>query len=71
MADGIAILWHPSMVDLTEWRANQFSLMVNFQLLDTGIKGSWMNVYGPSDFPQKKDFLDFLSWTKGLTKVGN
>ena len=45
--------------------------MANFHLLDIGVKGSLMNVYGPSGFPHKHAFLDLLSWVKGLTEVRN
>ena len=58
-------------MELSEWEANQFSLMENFHLLDSGVTGSLMNVYGPSGFPQKHAFMDFLSWVKGLTAAGN
>ena len=49
MAWGITVLWQPNVVDLEEWWDNQFSLMADFQLLDIGVKGSLMNVYGAMD----------------------
>ena len=37
---GLAILWHPQVVDITDWRENKFALMVDFQHLDSGVKGN-------------------------------
>ena len=71
MVGGAAMLWQPISVDLMEWRANQFSLMANFNFLETGAKGSLVNVYGPSTFPQKQAFLDFMHWIQGLAVEGN
>ena len=48
MAGGLAILWKPNSIDLSEWRANKFSLMANFKALDTSAKGTLANVYGQS-----------------------
>ena len=45
--------------------------MEDYHLLDSGMKGSLGNVYGPSSFPEKKAFIDFLSWIKVQTEVGN
>ena len=45
--------------------------MEYFHILDSGVKGSLGNVYGPSIFPEKHDFIDFLSWIKGQTEGGN
>ena len=38
IAKGVAMLWHPNVIDLSEWRANHFSLMANFRFLETGVK---------------------------------
>ena len=56
MAGGIVILWKPNIMDMTDWRANLFALIVEFQLLKLGTKGSLMNIYGPSAFPHKQNF---------------
>ena len=53
MDGGVVFLWQPSVVYLKEWWANKFSLMADFQLLETGVNGSLMNVYRPSAFHQK------------------
>ena len=45
--------------------------MVEFHLLDSGVKGSLGNFYGPNIFFEKKDFIYFLSWIKVETKVVN
>ena len=70
-AGGVAILWQPRVVELFDWRANKFALMADFHILDSGAKGSLGNVYGPNSFPKKQPFIDFLSWLKGQTEVGN
>ena len=67
---GIAIFWRPQVVGFTNWRANKFSLMVDFQHLDSGVKGTIVNFYGPSSFPEKQTFIDFLDWTKNQSEGG-
>ena len=67
----IEILWKPRVVELSGWRANKFSLMADFCLLDFGVKGSLGNIYGPSCFLEKHAFIDFLGWVKGQAKDGN
>ena len=57
---GIAILWLPQVVDITNWSANKFSLMADFQHLVSGVKGTLVNIYGPNSFPEKQAFIDFL-----------
>ena len=66
----IAIFWHPQVVDFTDWRANKFSLMADFQHLDSRVKGTIVNVYGLSSFPEKQAFIDFLNWTKHQSEGG-
>ena len=68
---GVAIFWKPRVVELSDWRANKFSLMADFHILDSGVKGSPGNVYGRNSFPEKQAFIDFLSWLKGQTEAGN
>ena len=60
---GIAILCNPQIIDLSNWRANKFSLSTDFQHLITGATGTLVNTYGPSNFAEKQAFLDFLEWT--------
>ena len=62
MPRGLAILWNPNSICLSEWRANHFSLITNFTILETGAKGTLVNVYGTSSFPHKTAFLNFLTW---------
>ena len=52
-SSGMAIFWCPQVMDLTNWHANKFSLMAEFQHLDSGVKGTIANVYDPSSFPEK------------------
>ena len=70
-AGGIAILLQPGVVELLGWRANKFSLMTDFCLLDSGVKGMLGNIYGLSCFPKKHAFIDFLGWVKGKAEIGN
>ena len=44
--------------------------MANFQHLASGVKGTIVNIYGPSSFPEKQAFIDFLGWTKCQAKGG-
>ena len=39
-------------------------MITSFTILDTGVKGTLVNVYGPSTFPQKPTFFNFLTWMK-------
>ena len=57
---GVAVLWNPRVVELSNWRPNKFSLIVDFRHLVTGMKGTLVNTYGPSNFPENQAFLDFL-----------
>ena len=45
---GIAILWIPQVVELSNWRANKFALIVDFHHLVSGAKGTLVNTYGPA-----------------------
>ena len=49
----VAIFGQPRRVELSDWRANKFSLMTDLCILDSGVKGSLGNVYGPSSFLEK------------------
>ena len=71
MKGGMAILWQPRVVDLLEWRAGHFSLLADFQILGTEIKGTIMNIYGPSAFPLKQAFVHHLRWLCAMAKEGN
>ena len=44
--------------------------MAKFRILDSGVKGSLGNVYGPSSFPEKHTFMDFLNWLKEKIEIG-
>ena len=59
---GVAVLRNPQAVELSNWRANKFSLIADFRHLVTRMKGTLANTYGPSSFPEKQAFLDFLEW---------
>ena len=40
MKGGMAILWHPREVDPSEWRAGHFSLIAEFQIIGSEIRGT-------------------------------
>ena len=44
--------------------------MVDFKILGSGITGTISNIYGPSAFPQKQDFIHHLRWLDSLAKEG-
>ena len=67
---GIAILWQPRMVELSNWRANKFALMADFCFLDTRVRGSTGNIYGPSCFQEKHSFMSFLKWLQEQAEQG-
>ena len=50
---GIAVLWLPHVVELSNWSANKFSLLEYFHHLVSGVKGTLVYIYGPSSFPEK------------------
>ena len=60
---GIAILWLPQVVELSNWSINKFSLLEDFHHLVSGAKGTLVNIYGPSSFLEKQAFIDFLEWS--------
>ena len=66
---GVAFFWQPRRVELSEWRANKFALMVYFCIQDSGVKESLENVYGPNSFLEKQSFMDFLNQLKEKTKM--
>ena len=68
---GIAILWTPQVVALINWRDNKFSLMAKFKALDSGAKGTLVNVYGPSAYPHKQVFSELFEVDKRACRGGN
>ena len=67
---GIAILWIPQVVELSNWRANKFSFIADYHHLIFGAKGTLVNTYGPSSFSEKQAFLDFLEWANSQVGGG-
>ena len=45
--------------------------MADFQHLDSRVKGTIVNVYGPNSFLEKRAFIDFLNWTKNQSEGGS
>ena len=67
-ASGLAILWQPEEVSLTNFWATRFSLFADFQICRTFVKGVLTNVYGLRIFSQKVVFLETLPWTTRLIR---
>ena len=67
----LAVLWHDREVDLMGWRAGHFSLVADFQILGTEIRGTIVNIYEPSAFPQKQEFVHHLRWLCTKEMEGN
>ena len=47
MASGLAILWHPETIHLTNLRTTHFSISADFQVCNFEVRGILTNVYGP------------------------
>ena len=71
MVGGLVVLWKPNSICLSGWRTNHFSLITTFTVLETGAKGTLVNVYGTSSFPHKTAFLNFLTWMKVQASEGS
>ena len=71
MQGGIAILWREREVDLTGWRAGHFSLSADFHIQGLEMRGTIMNIHGPSAFPQKHEFVNHLRWLSASASTGN
>ena len=67
---GIAILWQPRSVEFSNCRANKFTLMAYFCFLDSGVRGTAGNIYGPSCFHEKHSFMGFLNWLQEQAEQG-
>ena len=69
---GVVILWQLGVVELSEWRANKFSLMVDFRIIDSRVRGSLGNVYGPTTSLRRKPSSPFSagSRTKLRLEIG-
>ena len=44
--------------------------MADFKILGAGTTGMISNIYGPSAFPQKQDFIHHLRWVDSIAKEG-
>ena len=53
MRGGIAILWREREVDPTGCRAGHFSLSADFHIRGSKMRGTIVNIYGPSAFLKK------------------
>ena len=59
---GLAILWDPGQVSLSNFLTTRRSISADFQVIGAGGKGYLTNVYGPNNMGEKKGFLSSLEW---------
>lgn len=71
MSGGMAILWQPSRNNMTAGRANTFSVTMDFAIEGRNVKGTLVNIYGPSAFAKKQSILNFLRWQADQASVGS
>lgn len=71
MASGLMVPWQPHLVQPLDWRANKFSISSNLSFLGSKVKGTAVNIYGSSAFPQKRYFLHFLCWLAKQATTGS
>jgi len=67
-AGGLALIWNPNQVTLSNCFATPFSIFVDLYILGTNISGVIMNVYGPHNPRIKINLLESLQWIK--THIG-
>ena len=59
-------------MDLMGWRVGNFSLAADFQIQGIEIRGTIVNnIYGPSAFLQKQEFVNHLRWLCASVLEGN
>jgi len=59
---GLAILWDPRQVKLSNFFCTRRSISADFQIIGAGGLGLLTNVYGPNAPGEKPDFLNLLEW---------
>jgi len=59
---GLAILWDPRQVKLSNFLATRRSISADFQIIGAGGLGYLTNVYGPNAPGDKPEFLNYLEW---------
>jgi len=59
---GLAILWDPNQVRLSNFLSTRRSLSADFVVIGAGGNGYLTNVYGPTALGEKSSFLNTLAW---------
>ena len=57
---GLVILCNPEKISLAGFLSSQTSLLVEFHVVGTSIRGVMTNVYGPHTMVQKVGFIEML-----------
>ena len=58
-------------MNLIGWRAGRFSLIADFHILGSEVRGMIVNIYGPSAFSQKQEFVKHLRWLSASASTRN
>ena len=61
---GLALMWNPNLVSLSNLCSTSFSTSRRFQILGPNIQGVVTNVYGPFQSCKKSTFLSNLGYLK-------
>jgi hypothetical protein len=71
-AGGLALLWNPSEIYLSDFFSTKYSLSTHFQLTGSSLSGTLTNVYGPNLLLTNYTFLPLLSSSLplSLTTIG-
>ena len=64
----MGILWNPQIVTLSGFLTTTFSILAEFHILGTCIRGFISNVYGPSKANQKQAFIESITDRKTLAQ---
>ena len=65
---GEGIQWNPQIVTLLGFLTTTFSILAEFHILGTRIRGFISNVYGPSKVDQKQAFIESITDLKTLAQ---
>jgi exonuclease III len=66
LAGGLAILWNPQKVSMTQPFSTKGTLSAHFRALDSSKEGVITNVYGPQSLQDKEVFLQTLLYIQNL-----
>ena len=56
----MGILWDPTGASLGAFQGNRCSLSTEFKVVGFSVEGTIMNVYGPHNAREKREFIKYL-----------